>query len=302
MPLPHHIAIVSATREISARSVMQVAAALQKQIARDLLPVWGFPGTVNAFADLASVPSDYHPVVLFGDPAELADEMVALVGERPAQQLLDEFERGSVAGIHLNAITRQPFALVAAQDAWTIVLSHEVLEMLVDPWGNHMVASNHPRYPEQRVKYLIEICDPCLACWYPINGVPVADFYTPRYFDPVRVNCVRYSFTGSVEYPRQILEGGYLTYLDPSDSALYSLRWDSAEPILIADLPALARTSLPLRTLVDTHSGTPNPAATQFRAADGAGAVDAPLVGVSEAATGAAVSTASALYSLAIGG
>ena len=52
--------------------------------------------------------------------------------------------RAASTGIHLNAFTRQPFALVAAADAWTVVLSHEVLEMLADPWGNHLIAARTP--------------------------------------------------------------------------------------------------------------------------------------------------------------
>jgi hypothetical protein len=74
-----------------------------------------------------------------------------------------------------------------------------------------------------RVKYLVEICDPCQAIWYPVNGVPVADFYTLRYFDPVAITGSRYSFTDSIERPLEILDGGYLTFLDPQDSALYQI-------------------------------------------------------------------------------
>src|SRR4051794_13054781 len=137
MPLPHHIAIVSLTSEVSTRSLLQATAALQKQVTRDFTPIWGFPATVDAFEDLQSVPNDYHPVVLFGDVDELCDSVAAAIGTEPAMRLLDEFEKGSISGIHLNALTRQPFALVSVADPWTVVLSHEVLELLADPWGNH---------------------------------------------------------------------------------------------------------------------------------------------------------------------
>ena len=73
MPLIQHIAIVSVTPDITLRDVMTVSAALQKQVVRDMQPIWGFPATIDAFADLSSVPSDYYPVVLFGDPAQLAE-------------------------------------------------------------------------------------------------------------------------------------------------------------------------------------------------------------------------------------
>src|SRR4051812_7255736 len=301
MPLPHHVAIVSMTRQISMRSVLQATAAIQKQVTRDFAPLWGVPATVDAFDSLHSVPNDYHPVVLFGDADELATAVVDAIGEQPAERLLDEFENGSVAGIHLNALTRQPFALVSALDAWTVVLSHEVLELLADPWGNQLVAAPHPTRLTERVKYLIEVCDPCLSRWYPVNGVPVSDFYTPRYFDPVGVPGVRYSYTGAITQPREILEGGYLTYIDPRDSVLYQLQHGSDEPMMLAGLADLARSSAPLRTLVDTNPKTPRVELGILRAADNAIASDNPLIGVTEAAEGAALNTAEALYSLARG-
>ena len=297
MPLIQHIAIVSVTPDITLRDVMTVSAALQKQVVRDMQPIWGFPATIDAFADLSSVPSDYYPVVLFSDPAQLAGEMVTLMGPEPAQRLLDQFEQGYVTGVHLNGITRQPFGVVSSRDPWTVVLSHEVMEMIVDPWGNHMIASEHPTRPQERVKYLVEICDPCMDSWYPVNGIAMADFYTPKYFDPVRVDGIRYSFTGAVTAPREILEGGYLTFLDPTESALYYQRWDEPEPLLLADSDLLARTNMPLRTLVDISGQTPSVDRRLLRAAPDAGVVDTPLRGVTEAARGAAQSTAGALYS-----
>jgi hypothetical protein len=301
VPLPHNIAIVSLTRAVSTRSLLQVTAALQKQVTRDFVPTWGFPATVDAFEDLTSVPNDYHHVIIFDDANELAGMLEEQIGERPAEMLLDEFQRGSVSGIHLNELTRQPFALVAASDAWTVVLSHEVLELLADPSGNHLIAGPHPTRRELRVKYLIEVCDPCQSHWYPVNGVPVSDFYTPRYFDPVEVPAVRYSFTGSIREPRQILEGGYLTFLDPRDSGLYQMRAGEDQPVLVVGLSDLARSSAPLRTLVDANPDSPQVSAATLRAADSAAAAENPYYGVTEAAEGAALRTAGAVYSLAMG-
>ena len=113
-----------------------------------------------------------------------------------------------------------------------MTLSHEVLEMITDPFGNRLIAAAHPLDRDQRVRYLLEVCDPCQTVWYPVNGVPVADFFTPRYFDPVRVDRSRYSFTGALEYPLEIMEGGYLSWIDPEDSGLY--QWPRVTPSLSA--------------------------------------------------------------------
>jgi hypothetical protein len=298
VPLTDHVAIVSLTSDIPSRSVLQAAAALQKQITRDFTPFWGLSATVDAFEDLGSVPSDYHPVVLFGDPDELVGRLEVAVGEQVAAELVDDFERERLSGLHLNAFTRQPFALVAADEAWSVVLSHEVLEMIADPYGNRLVAAASPIDRRQRVKYLLEICDPCQAMWYPVNGVPVSDFYTPRYFDPVAVVATRYSFTGALERPQQILEGGYVSWIDPEDSALYRLDAGAREPELVADLMQLARSTAPLRTVIDTNPGTPQltgasltPAGSAFSAMD---AHDAVL----EASEGAALRIKEAVVSL----
>ncbi len=301
MPLTEYVAVVSLTSEVSTRNLMQAAAALQKQVTRDFTPSWGIPATVDAFEDLASVPSDYYHVVVFGDPRELADQLDVEIGEDRAAALMTRFEREALQGIHLNAFTRQPFALVAASETWTVSLSHEVLELLADPFGNRLIAAAHPLNPSQRVKYLLEVCDPCLSAWYPVNGVPVSDFFTPRYFDPVRVDAIRYSYTGALEYPLHILDNGYLTWIDPSDSGLYEYRPGQPAPSLVASLAELAGNSVPLRTIVDSDPRTPRPNRETLRPAASASAAADAGDAVLEASRGTALRTAQAALSLATG-
>jgi hypothetical protein len=68
-----------------------------------------------------------------------------------------------------------------------------------------------------RVNYLVEVCDPCEASEfaYSVNDILVSDFYTPSYFDPVKAPGVRYSFSGALTEPRQVLKGGYLSWQEP---------------------------------------------------------------------------------------
>jgi hypothetical protein len=276
---------------------MQVAAAVQKQVTRDFTPLWGIPATVDAFADLGSVPSDYHPVVLFGDPGELPSRLEPLLGGPPAQALIDQLASDEVGGIHLTANSRQPLALASVAGAWTVTVSHETLEMLADPYGNRLVAAADPLGQAQRVSYLVEICDPCQSTWYTVNGVPVSDFYTPRYFDPVGVDSVRYSFTGALGYPLEILEGGYLTWIDPRDSGLYQLR-AGEQPILLSGTDELERRKAALRTVIDTHPQTPKAGVGVLRRAASALAAEGANIGVMEASEGTAQRTAEAVLSL----
>ncbi len=301
MPLTDHVAIVSLTSEVSSKNLLRAAAAVQKQIVRDFSPFWGLHATVDAFEDLGSVPSDYHPVVLFGDADELRGQVEFAIGTESAELLIDDFERERLSGLHLNAYTRQPFALVAASDTWSVTLSHEVLEMITDPFGNRLIAAMHPLDPRERVRYLLEVCDPCQAMWYPVNGVPVSDFYTPRYFDPVRAEQGRYSFTGEISQPLEILDGGYLSWIDPEDSGLYSLGAGETSATQIADLGQLARSTAPLRTVVDANPRTPLLTGATLRPARSAASASGSYSAVLEASQGAALRTAQAVLSVATG-
>jgi hypothetical protein len=297
--LTDHIALVSVTGEISMRDLLRAGAAVQKQLTRDFTPIWGLRATLDTFEDLSSVPSDYHPVVVFAYADELVGQLERAIGAQYTAQLVDAFERDRLTGLHLNAFTRQPFALVEASDVWSVTISHEVLEMIADPYGNRLLAAAHPRDKRQRVKYLLEVCDPCQAVWYPVNGVPVADFYTPRYFEPVEVPGTRYSFTGEIERPLQILEGGYLSWIDPEDSGLYQLGFSDPGPVQIATLVELAHSTAALRTVVDTNSRTPQLTMDSLRPASSAGAARNAYEAVAEASQGAGLRTAEAVISLA---
>jgi hypothetical protein len=206
----HHLALVSETNQLSSREVMIVAAALQKQIARDLTPIWNVTATVNAFETLEDVPIGCWPIIA-----------------------MEDIDFPGAAGIHIDD-DGQPFGLVDLADTWSLTASHQVLEIATDPLGNTLRAgpSIHPALPG-RVEYLVEVCDPCEA-WeygYDVNGVHVSDFYTPDFFLPFGSDKVRYSFTGAIERPRSILRGGYITWLDPASGDWWQQVWfgESAE-------------------------------------------------------------------------
>ncbi len=123
-----------------------------------------------------------------------------------------------------------PFALVSAsdrRDVWSLTASHEMCEMLVDPFGNRLIAGGGIKSGQGRVNYLVEVCDPSedARFAYTVNGVLVSDFYTPHFFDPGVSGGVRYSFTGAITAPRMIREGGYLTWVDPATGIWWQQTW-----------------------------------------------------------------------------
>ena len=234
MPLTDYVALVSLTSDVPTRSLLQVAAALQKQVTRDFGPIWGIQATVDSFARLEDVPLSYWPVLIQDD-----------IGV-------------DAAGVHLDH-DGQPFALVQASNRWTLTASHEVLEMSADPFGNRLVASESIKRRQGRVEYLVEVSDPSEApeFGYHVNGVLVSDFYTPRFFDPVTTTGTRYSFTGAITKPRQVLRGGYLSWHDPPTDHWWQQRWFGGARPVFKDLGILDASQGSARAQIDRLTPTP---------------------------------------------
>ncbi len=108
----------------------------------------------------------------------------------------------------------------------------------------------------------------------------VSDFYTPQYFDPVKSSGVRYSFSGQVQGPREVLDGGYLSWFDPKTRHLFQFQVEGKKktiadkgevPIAVDSLRAFSdRVSADRRDAViegGSRAGLRLNAATDFRKA-----------------------------------
>jgi hypothetical protein len=206
--LLRQLALVSEASSISFSEVSNASAAIQKQITRDFSPIWDVKATMDAFAKLEDIPIGYWPVMI-----------------------RDDIGQSGALGIHLDK-DNQPFALVTAGDNWPLTASHESMEMLADPFGNRLMAGDSPKSDQGRVEFLVEVCDPSEAAdfGYTVNGIVLSDFYTPSYFDPVQAAGVRYSFTGAITEPREVLKGGYLSWHDPVSDDWWQLVFFGDQP------------------------------------------------------------------------
>jgi hypothetical protein len=232
--LTNNLALVSEVAGHDPSDVSRVAAALQRQATRDFEPVWDVRATVDAFPRLEDVPLGYWPVIV-----------------------RDDIHDPGAAGVHLDR-NGQPFALVQVSDQWTLTASHEVLEMSADPFGSRLIPSRSPKRRQGRVEFLVEVCDPCEAAEfsYHVNGVAVSDFYTPHYFEPAESTGVRYSFTGAIARPRQVLKGGYLSWHDPVSDHWWQETYFGSKPTY-RDLGVIEKSADSLRTEIDRR--TPRP-------------------------------------------
>ncbi len=216
---------------VGPEELLNVAAALQTQVTRDLSPIWGVSGCVSPFRRLQDVPAGYLPLAIVSK------------GDLPDQQP-NAFHQSTHG---------QPVGLVAYVDGWSLLASHELVEIFCDPWGKLTAPGVRE---DQRVQYLVEVCDPCQFSSYQINGVPVSDFVTPRYYDEPATTGLRYSFTGSVEHPLQILEGGYISW-STLDGKLWQA-FSDGKPVALDVAPQFTR------DWVDSHPGKDAPDITHL--------------------------------------
>jgi hypothetical protein len=195
------VGLVDTTGALDPELVQSVAAALNIQVTRDLPQFWNVKATVIYLSSPHKIPVGVWPV-----------------------QLVKSLPPGE-GGYHQDK-HKQPYSKVIASpknEGWTIAASHEILEMLVDPYGNRMHSSVAIEIKGKKIVdgtgqfgYLVEACDPCEddKYGYTINGVVVSDFITPHYYDLLDTPNTRYSFTGAITAPRQILPGGYISFVN----------------------------------------------------------------------------------------
>jgi hypothetical protein len=203
------IALVPSSRNIPLADVTRTAAALQKQVLRDLRPLWKCRASVSAYASLSDVPRGTWPILLADD------------GAGPG-----------AAGMHLDR-NGNPYCIVEYGPTWSLAASHECLQMLVDPTGNRQIWGPSPVPDQGEVGFLLEVCNPCEDAQfaYSIDGVLVADFCTPQFFS-VEAPGPRCSFSGAIERPFTALRNGHLSWYDPASLSWYQQRYFGSQPKL----------------------------------------------------------------------
>ncbi len=175
-----------------------VADAATLQTHRDLaLPVpygYGVAATVR----VASNPDDVLPHEWV---------LAYLTGSGPADAL----------GYHGRTPSGQPmmhvFPFLEDPAMRGLVETHEIIETLVDPGLDKVIAEPFGRL------VACEPADPVEASWYPVavrgRWVPVSNFVTPAYYQPLLYPHVKYDFLGLLRYPGQVIAGGYVDVFTP---------------------------------------------------------------------------------------
>lgn len=137
--------------------------ALNIQAAQQAGPAWNVQAVVNAYARPELVPSTAIPVVVMRTPDN------------------------GVEGCHKwDGASASAVVRWAADGAWAVAASHEIVETLVDPTLASMKPGPDPGGSGNTVSFLMEVCDPCAGPPYevlPGASIQVSDYCLPAYFD-----------------------------------------------------------------------------------------------------------------------
>lgn len=192
------IAILNKTSNVSNKEMRAVTRSMQIQVLRDFVPVWGLAADVDFYEDEKNVPID-------------AWKLIVLDTEKDAE----------VMGYHELTEDGFPQGKVFVKDsidagvAWSITLSHELLELLLDPYTDLMVMHN---LDNKKVRlYAYEVCDPVQDDWYVIGGVKVSNFVYPEWFESDAKNLGgKWDMLGKLKAPFTLTDGGYASYVEVS--------------------------------------------------------------------------------------
>jgi hypothetical protein len=193
------IAILNQSTVVADTDVATMTEAIATQVQLDVAPIWDrAPAAVVFYTDPATVPATAHGIAI-----------VDTIQDQPQ----------GVQGLHTEDPGGQLWGVVAAKPEldnggqvttgdWSVssTLSHEVLEMFIDPncnlWANDGKGS----------VYSLEVCDPVEAPTYTVSGVSVANFVTPSWFDPLAPATAQFDKLGKLSAAYSILKDGYVVY------------------------------------------------------------------------------------------
>jgi hypothetical protein len=191
------IAVLNRTTVMKDSEVKAIVAALQTQVSRDFVKYWGLDAELQFFGSAKAAPKSSWWL-----------------------SVLDDSDQADALGYHDVTSSGLPLGKAFAKSDIdsglkpSVTISHELLEMLADPEIN-LAAQVGDRI------YAYEVCDPCEAdaVGYKIGEVLVSDFVTPAWFQPVPRPGGPFDFQEKIKKPLALLPGGYLQYLELTNSA-----------------------------------------------------------------------------------
>jgi hypothetical protein len=176
--------------------------ALQQQVTYDFEPHWNAGATLLLVDDTPS-----------GKAGELNAKQVVSTLPPGAwlMTILDDTSQAGILGYHTLDTKKRPIGFVFAKTdveaglSWTVTASHELLEMLGDPYANLAV-----QIKQDGTALAYETADAVEddSFGYTIGSTLVSDFVLPSWF--IARSPGPWDFKGHCTGPLQLLKGGYI--------------------------------------------------------------------------------------------
>jgi hypothetical protein len=164
----------------------RLVAALQKFVDHHLAPVWGTPAKL---VTVSKVPPGAW-VLAFLESAD------------PRHSKAFGYHKPFFNGHPISKVFVK--SIVENKEEVSLVASHELAEMLVDPAGNLWATGRDNQL------YACEICDAVEEEKFEIDGLVMSDFVYPTYYQAYRkLNSVQFDHLKRITRPFQVLPRGY---------------------------------------------------------------------------------------------
>lgn len=195
------IAVIDKSAKVSTADAALMTAACNTQLRLHACPAWNrAPSSVQFVQDETKAPAGAWVIALFDN----ADQSEAL-----------GWHTETPAGLPYGRVFVKPIlasggTMLSGELSVSAVLSHEVLELAIDPnvnlWATAADGSD----------FCLEICDPVENDSYTIKlgdkRVSVSNFVLPDWFDAVPAKGARFDYMGKLRAPFTMTAGGYVIY------------------------------------------------------------------------------------------
>lgn len=201
-----NIIIISQTNKISALELTKVVKAIQFQITNHLAPFWALDANL-----------------IISDKPKAGD-WIAIIKDEISEPLIDGWHTVK------NGV---PFAEIRFTNDWSYSLSHELIEMLANPYIQETDQNDN-------VFVMQEIADATNKLGYEIDGVKVSNFVTPDYYNAIDGNFLdyvlgkvgfktetqplKYDYMGVLKRPLEIYEGGFMSWFDENNQYFQAVK------------------------------------------------------------------------------
>lgn len=191
---PVHIAFIN-NSSTSDANVKSVIAALQRQVNQSFSHFWEINAQLHFYPKGIVPPSSYWKIVLSNNT-----DVPGTLGYHIPPPNAASVPSAKVFVTDANA--------VLGNGNWSITASHELLEMLADPYGTQASFLSNSIFGP--IFVLQEINDPVQANSYSIGGFKVSNFVTPAWYNVAAR--APFDVMGVVPKPFTVLQGGSVTY------------------------------------------------------------------------------------------